>query len=68
MLIVRLDHVSGVIQELVFILILERIINCYCSNSIIDTILHDSYFIIGHLHYVPSPGAIYTTSAAFYTY
>ena len=30
----RLDHVSGVIQELVFILILERIINCYCSNYI----------------------------------
>ena len=30
----RLDHVPGVIQELVFILILERIINCYCSNYI----------------------------------
>lgn len=30
----RSDHVSGVIQELVFILILERIINCYCSNYI----------------------------------
>ena len=30
----RLDHVLCVIQELVFILILERIINCYCSNYI----------------------------------
>ena len=30
----RSDHVSGVIQELVFILILERSINCYCSNYI----------------------------------
>ena len=38
------------------------------ANSIIDTILHDSYFIIGHLHYVLSLGAIYTISAAFYTY
>ena len=38
------------------------------SNSIIDTILHDSYFIIGHLHHVLSLGAIYTISAAFYTY
>ena len=27
-------RVYGVIQELVFILILERIINCYCSNYI----------------------------------
>ena len=38
------------------------------SNSIIDTILHDSYFIIGHPHHAPSSGAIYTISAAFYTY
>ena len=30
----RLDHVPCVIQELVFILIPERIINCYCSNYI----------------------------------
>ena len=30
----RLDHVPCVIQELVFILILERIINCYSSNYI----------------------------------
>ena len=29
----RLDHVPCVIQELVFILIPERIINCYCSNN-----------------------------------
>ena len=36
------------------------------ANSIIDTILHDSYFIIGHLHYVLSLGAIYTISAAFW--
>ena len=38
------------------------------ANSIIDTILHDSYFIIGHPHYALSLGAIYTISAAFYTY
>ena len=38
------------------------------ANSIIDIILHDSYFIIGHLHHVLSLGAIYTISAAFYTY
>ena len=31
------------------------------ANSIIDTILYDSYFIIGHLHYVLSLGAIFTT-------
>ena len=38
------------------------------ANSIIDTIPHDSYFIVGHFHYVLSLGAVYTIFAAFYTY
>ena len=38
------------------------------ANSIIDTILHDPYPIIGHLHYAPPLGAIYSISAAVYTY
>ena len=38
------------------------------ANSIIDTILYDSYFIIRYLYYVPSLGVIYIISAAFYTY
>ena len=41
----RLDHVSGVIQEVVFILTLERIINCYSSYyiSLWRTLLLESY-------------------------
>ena len=38
------------------------------ANSIIDTLLHDSYFVIGHSHYIPSLGAVYTFSGAFYNY
>ncbi len=38
------------------------------ANSIIDIIPHDPYFVIGHLHHVLPLGAIYTISAAFYTY
>ena len=46
----RLDHVPGVIQELVFILILERIINCYCSNyiSLWRTLLIEFYRNLNH--------------------
>jgi heme/copper-type cytochrome/quinol oxidase subunit 1 len=38
------------------------------ANCIIDTLLHDSYFIVGHFHYVLSLGAVYTIFSAFYTY
>ena len=38
------------------------------SNCIIDTILHDSYFVVGHFHYVLSLGAIYTIIGSIYNY
>ena len=46
----RSDHIPNVIQELVFILILERIINCYGSNhiSIWRTLLIEFYRNLNH--------------------
>ena len=46
----RSDHVTGVIQEPAFILTLERIINCYCSNyiSLWRTLLLEFYRNLNH--------------------
>lgn len=38
------------------------------ANSIIDSMLHDSYFVVGHFHYVLSLGAIYSIIAGLYNY